>query len=228
MLRRPIIVTALAALISIAAMAVATPAFAKGPLRAQITGPGLARAVVVSGPGEPGQVGLLLTLAEQTSLFTVLFGPGGSLPGPRLLRSEPQATALGPRYAVVYTVPGVPPQGSEQFGRIRQDLYPRAAGGPVIYTPPGQRGFGGRLRVTGWFWGSPRLLHTLTKLGVPTRAGERASQRQTRGPRAGQPAPAHQAGGSVAAWLIASVTAVAAVALLVTAFWPRRRKPAAV
>jgi len=227
MLRRPIIVTALAAVISIATMAVATPAFAKGPLQARITGPGLAHAVVVRGPGEPGQQGLLSTLAEQTSLFAALFGPGGSLPAPRLLRSEPRATALGPRYAVVYTVPGIPPQGSEQFGRIRQDLYPRAAGGPVIFTPPGQRGFGGTLRVTGWFRGSPRLLRTLTKLGVPTRQAEPAAQRQARGPRAGQPVPAHQAGSGVLAWLIASAAAIAAVALLATAFWLRRRKPAA-
>jgi hypothetical protein len=227
MLRRPIIVTALVGVISIVAMAVATPAFAKGPLRARITGPGLARAVVVRGPGEPGQVGLLATLAEQTSLFAVLFGPGGGLPAPRLLRSEPRTTALGPRYAVVYTVPGVPPQGSEQFGRIRQDLYPRAAGGPIVYTPPGQRGFGRALSVTGWFRESPRLLHTLTKLGVLTRPGGPASRRQAHGPRAAEPAPAHQAGSGLLAWLIASAATIAAAALLVTAFWLRRRRPAA-
>jgi hypothetical protein len=225
--RRPIIVTVLTAVISIAAMAVATPAFAKGPLRAQITGPGIARAVVVSGPGEPGQVGLLSALAEQTGLFAALFGPVGGLPAPRLLRSEPRTIALGPRYAVVYTVPGVPPQGSEQFGRIRQDLYPRAAGGPVIYTPPGQRGFGPTLRVSGWLRGSPRLLRTLTKLGVPTRRAEPAAQRQAPGPRAAQPAPARRARSGVPSWLIASAATIAAVALLATAFWLRRRPAAA-
>ena len=128
MLRRPIIVTALAAGISIAAMTVATPALAKGPLQARITGPGLQHAVVVSGPGEPGQAGRLAVLAEQTNLFTVLFGPGGSLPAPTMLPAEPPAATLGPRYTVIYTVPGVRPQGNEQFGRIRQDLFPRAAG----------------------------------------------------------------------------------------------------
>ena len=50
MLRRLIAVSALAAGMSIvAAMTLATPAFAKGPSQARITGPWLARAIVVSG-----------------------------------------------------------------------------------------------------------------------------------------------------------------------------------
>ena len=225
MLRRPIIVTALAAGISIAAMTVATPALAKGPLQARITGPGLGRAIVVAGPGEPGQQGRLSALAEQTDLFTVLFGPGGSLPAPAKLSAEPPAARLGPRYTVIYTVPGVTPQGNEQFGRVRQELYPRAAGGPVIYTPPGQLGFGHALRVTGWFRGGPQLLRTLSKLGIPTRPVEPAAQ-QTRVHGAGHSAASHQAGSSILAWLIAAAAAVAAAALIATALWLRRRKPA--
>jgi hypothetical protein len=158
MLRRLIVLTALAAGMSIAAaMTLATPALAKGPSQARITGPGLARAIVVSGPGEPGQQGRLATLAGQTSLFTVLFGAGGSVPKPARLRTPPPKATLGPRYTIIYTVPGVTPQPGEEFGRIRQDLYPQAAGGPVIYTPPGQHGFGQPLRATGWLRGSAQL-----------------------------------------------------------------------
>ena len=48
MLRRLIVLTALAAGMSIAtAMTLATPALAKGPSQARITGPGLASAIVV-------------------------------------------------------------------------------------------------------------------------------------------------------------------------------------
>jgi len=224
MLRRPLIVTALAAGITIVAITVATPALAKGPTEARITGPGLVHAVVVSGNGEPGQQGKLAALAEQTYLFTLLFGPGGSVPGPTMLPSAPSPAMLGPRYVVTYTVPGVTPQANEQVGRIREDLYPRAAGGPIIHTPPGQQGFGQALHVTGWFRASPGLLRTLTGLGVPTRPGKPAAQ-QTLGPNAGHHAAGHQAGSGVLAWLIASGAAIAAVALIATALWLRRRKP---
>jgi hypothetical protein len=142
MLRRLIVFAALAAGMSIAAaITLATPALAKGPSQARITGPGLARPIVVSGNGEPGQPGILGTLALQTKLFSVMFGP--NVPEPPQLRTPP-AASLGPRYTIVYTVYGEFTRPGQQFGQIRQDLYPRADGGPVIYTPQGQPG--GRCR----------------------------------------------------------------------------------
>lgn len=142
MLRRLIVVTALAAGMSIAVITLATPALAKGPSQARITGPGLARAIVVSGAGEPGQQGMLAVLAGQTGLFTVLFGADASVTSqpPTPLRPQPPKASLGPRYTITYTVPGEYPLPGKQFGQIRQDLYPRAAGGPVIFTPPRQPG----------------------------------------------------------------------------------------
>jgi hypothetical protein len=165
MLRRLIAVTALAAGMSIAAvLALAAPALAKGPSQARITGPGLARAVVVSGNGEPGEPGRLASLAEQTGLFTVMFGAGADVSGaPAQLRTPPTEASLGPRYQVVYTVPGVTPRPGQQFGQVRQDIYPRAAGGPSTATRPA------RLRespFTGWFRGSPSW-PTLVLVGVP-------------------------------------------------------------
>ncbi len=82
--RRFIALTSLAAGTAIAvAAAVATPALAKGATQASITGPGLARPVTISAQGEalPGQGDTLSSLAEQTGLFTVLFGPGSGHAG---------------------------------------------------------------------------------------------------------------------------------------------------
>lgn len=229
MLRRLIAVTALAAGMSVAAvMTLATPAFAKGPSQARITGPGLARAVVVSGSGEPGEQGRLASLALQTGLFTVMFGAGAGIggPAPARLHTPPPKASLGPRYTLVYTVPGVTPQPGQQFGQVRQDLYPRAAGGPLIYTPPGQQGFGGPLTVAGWLRGRPQLTRTLAQVGVPPAAGTQAAQ-QTRRAAAAHPAAAHQAGARTPGWIIAPAAVIVAAALAGTALWLRRRRPAA-
>src|SRR5262249_23570032 len=154
MLRRFIAITSLAAGTAIAvAVAVAAPALAKGATQATITGPGLTRPVSISAQGEamPGEGDTLSSLAEQTGLFTVLFRPGPATPDePPPPRPPPGAASLGPKYPLAYPVPGVSPGPGQPAGQIRQYLYPRAAGGPLIYTLPGQQGFGGPLQATGW------------------------------------------------------------------------------
>jgi hypothetical protein len=227
MLRRLIVVTALAAGTSIAAaITLAAPALAKGPSQASITGPGLARAIAVSGDGEPGMQSPLALLAGQTGLFAVLFGPDVGVPGQASapLRTPPPKASLGARYTVIYTVPGVTPQPGEQYGRIRQDLYPYAAGGPVIYTPPGQAGFGGPVAVTGWLRAGPGLTRTLAQLGVPSRPRTQAAPKTS--PRAAHQAAAHQAGSRPLTWLIAAAAAIAAAALAGAALRRHHRKPA--
>src|SRR5205807_6537100 len=187
----------------------ATPALAKGPSQARITGTGLAHAIVVTGSGEPGQPGRLGILAEQTGLFTAMFGANASVPSltPPRLRAAPPKASLGPRYTIIYTVPGVSPRPGQQVGRIRQDLYPRAAAGPLAYTPPGQNGFGGGpLLVTGWLRASPRLSRTLAQIGI--RPGARAVL-----PPAAHPVAAQRPGSRALPWLIA-LAAVIAAALL--------------
>src|SRR4029078_6837925 len=84
--------------------------------------------------------------------------------------TPPAAAALGPRYTVTYTVPGITPAPGQARDQIRQYLYPRAAGGPVISTLPGQQGLGQPLRATGWLRGTPQLTATLTRLGIPAGA----------------------------------------------------------
>jgi len=227
MLRRPIVATTLAAGISIAsAITLATPALAKGPSQASITGPGLVHTIAVSGNGEPGMQGPLAVLAGQTGLFTVLFGADASVPGQAstALRTPPPKASLGARYTIIYTVPGVTPQPGEQYGRIRQDLYPDAVGGPVIYTPPGQDGFGGPLTVTGWLRASPGLTRTLAQLGVRSRPSTQAAPQTI--PRPAHSVAAHQAGSRLLGWLIASAAAIAAAALAGAALRRRHRKPA--
>jgi hypothetical protein len=125
----------------------------------------------------------------------------------------------------VYTVPGVTPRPGQQFGQVRQDLYPRAAGGPLIYTPPGQQGFGGPLTVTGWLRGRPQLTRTLAQAGVPPAAGTQAAQ-PTRHAAAAHPAAVHRAGARAPGWIIASAAVIVAAALAGAALWLRRRRPA--
>src|SRR5262249_14092210 len=134
--RRFIAATSLAAVAAIAVTAAfAAPALAKGATRVSIAGPGLARPVTVSAHGgaeaRPGQGAVLSALAGQTGLFIVLFGPGSGTPDePSPLGTPPAAASLGPGYTVTYTVPGVTPRPGQADGQVRQDVYPRAAGGP--------------------------------------------------------------------------------------------------
>jgi hypothetical protein len=72
---------------------------------------------------------------------------------------------LGPRYTVVYVMPG--PTGSDL---IRQDLYPYATPSPLTYTEPGQSYFGGQKTVGGWFVARPALRDDLVAVGLPATA----------------------------------------------------------
>ena len=222
MLRRLITVTVLAGGMSVAAaLTLATPALAKGPSQARITGPGLAHPIVISGGGEPGQPDRLATLAAQSGLFSVLFGPAaGIAPQPVRLRTAPPTASLGPRYTLVYTVPGVTPPPGARYGRIRQEVYPYAAAGPLICTPTGQHGFGQAQLLAGWIRGGGGLSRILARLGIPPRARAVTAQRAHRPPA--HPVAAQQAGLGFPGWL-AAVTGAAAALLLAGAAQRLRR-----
>jgi MYXO-CTERM domain-containing protein len=229
MLRRLISISGVAIGVSLAAAVVtAGPALAKGATQAMITGPGLARPIIVADAGEPGQSGKLATLAEQSGLFTVLFG--ASTIGPEtIVPSPPPHAALGPRYALVYTVPGVEPQPGERYGRLRQDLYPYATGGPLTYTPPGQHGFTQQLPETGWLRADPALVGTLTQLGLPAPskpASVRPHPADPPGASATHPpqtsAPPDRSG--VPTWPIGIAAGLLAAALAAATLWRHRRK----
>lgn len=206
MLRRQVAVGGLAVGVSLAvALVTAGPALAKGATKAVITGSGLAHPIVVADAGEPGQSGKLVTLAEQSGLFTVLFGASMSGPATTLHSPPPPRAALGPRYTVTYTVPGVDPQPGQKYGRIRQNLYPYATGAPLTYTPAGQHGFGQPLQATGWLRAGRGLVRTLTDLGVPTESTTVPVQPIT-GPRLAGTGPRESVGLAIA-WAIVAIVA---------------------
>ena len=138
-----------------AALALPSVAAAKGPSEAKISGPGLDSAVTITGNGEGDSSSDLGVLVTQSGFFAEVFG---QYPSP-LLRSKP--ANLGPRYTVVYTVPG------PETSTLTQALYPYAAGGPVSYLRPRQRFWGTQETVGGWFRGTGELRQMLVTAGLP-------------------------------------------------------------
>ncbi len=154
-MRRLVVAPALVLL----ALALPLAAQAKGPSTASLSGPGLTRAVAVSGDGEV--TGTLLGRLTMTSgFFAQVFG---QTPDPTLAARP--AGALGPRYRVVYVVPGPHARSS----RLVQWVYPFAKGGPLTYVKPGQTFWDGRKTHGGWFRAAG-LQRVLRQLGVPAKA----------------------------------------------------------
>jgi hypothetical protein len=139
----------------------ASPAMAKGPDQATITGPSLDQPIVLEGYGEPGGGGDLVDLAEGGGLFAAMFGPGGS---PGRLQSEAPTADLGPKFEIAFRVPA-----GDLGSTIRQDLYPQASGGPVTFTAAGQPVFD-KTTLGGWYTGSTRFRAVLVNLGVAASA----------------------------------------------------------
>ena len=125
-------------LLAVAALALPTAAFAKGPDEATITGPGLAKAITITGPEEAGSP--LMAFAEAAGFFPAAFGQE---PSP-MLPDRPKGD-LGPRYTIDYNVPG----GDGMSWTLEQDLYPYALPYAVTYTKAGQQIFDMTTRAAG-------------------------------------------------------------------------------
>jgi hypothetical protein len=143
-------------LLTIAALALPATAIAKGPSEARIDGPGLSKAITITGTEEPGSP--LMNFAEGAGFFPAAFGqePNPMLPG------RPSGN-LGPKYSIDYTVPG--PE-SKSFA-INQDVYPYAKPYAVTYMPSGQEIFD--FTTKGGWYQSPGLKETLVSAGLPAR-----------------------------------------------------------
>ena len=117
-------------LLAVAALALPSAAFAKGPDEAKITGPGLAKAITITGTEQAGS--RLMSFAEAAGFFPAAFGqePNPMLPG------RPKGD-LGPRYRIDYNVPG----GESGSFSLSQDLYPYAQPYAVTYMKDGQEIF---------------------------------------------------------------------------------------
>lgn len=144
-------------LAALAVLALPANALAKGPDEAKITGPGLAKAITVSGPEEDGSP--MMAFAEATGFFPAAFG---QQPNP-MLPSPPKGD-LGPRYTIEYNVPG--PDGGNFT--LKQDLYPHALPAAVTYMKPGQEIFD--MTTAGGWWSDATLKDQLVALGLPKTA----------------------------------------------------------
>jgi hypothetical protein len=144
-------------LAALAALVLPATAFAKGPDEAKITGPGLAKAITVTGPEEDGSP--LMAFAEATGFFPAAFGqqPNPMLPG------RPKGD-LGPRYTIEYNVPG----GDGMSWTLEQDLYPYALPYAITYMKEGQEIFD--MTTQGGWWTDASLKDQLVALGLPKNA----------------------------------------------------------
>ena len=153
-MRRYVIAAALVALVLPAA------AVAKGPVSASISGPALERSLTIRGDGE-GPSTALGTLADASGFFAQMFGQS---PDPTLA-VRPGGT-LGPRYRVVYVVPGP----NDIQSRVVQYLYPYAKPVALTYMKPGQTFWDGERAHGGWYRASTGLKKMLVRAGLPAKA----------------------------------------------------------
>jgi hypothetical protein len=144
-------------LVAIVALVVPTAAVAKGPSEASIDGPGSGGGINISGNGESGGTPLG-DLTQYGGFFAATFGQE---PDP-MLANRPKGD-LGPKYTITYTVPGP----NNELDKLKQDIYPYAAGGPITYMEPGQKFFGTEETRGGWFKAAPLLKDTLVEAGLP-------------------------------------------------------------
>jgi hypothetical protein len=156
----------LVAAIGAVALVAVEAAQAKGPSSGTLSGPGLEQAIALTGGGHPGSAGTLGRTAQHAGFYAAVYG--ARLDGPRTLTKRRPSGALGPRYLLVFRVPG--PNGA--VGTLRQAVYPYARGGAVTFTRPGQRPPGavdGKAR-SGWYRGGARLKAVLVEAGLPATA----------------------------------------------------------
>jgi hypothetical protein len=179
MIRRVLLVSVA---VLVAVLGLASPAAAKGPLAATVSGPGLTAPKRFVLQDEPG-VGLAL-LEEVSRLWDT--GVGGR-------STRPAPTDPGPVYTISYdygVLDGEP-------RRFRQDLYPRADSWPVVYTPPGQSVFESTEPATGgWMTGPANMVEQLAKLGIAV------PPKPARPVPAAVPAAAPAGGSGAPGWLL--------------------------
>jgi len=141
----------------IVALVVPALAAAKGPSGASISGPGLERTLTITGDGE-GLGTQLGGLAMKSGFFAQMFG---QTPDPTF-RTRPAGT-LGPRYTVIYVVPGP----NDIQSRVVQGVYPFAKPVALTYMKSGQPFWQTDRTHGGWFRASLALKRILLRAGVP-------------------------------------------------------------
>ena len=142
-----------AALVALVLPALAT---AKGPVGATLSGPGLEDPLTFRGDGEGPGTGLG-NLATSSGFFAQMFG---QTPDPTFA-SRPSGV-LGPRYKILYTVPGP----NDIQSRVVQFVYPYAKPVVITYMKPGQPFWHTERAHGGWYRASARLKRVLVRAGL--------------------------------------------------------------
>jgi len=131
-------------------------AAAKGPVSASISGPGLASPLKVSGDGE-GPETALGTLAMSSGFFAQMFG---QTPDPTFTTRPKRA--LGPRYKVVYTVPGPTAEPSH----VVQWIYPYAKPTALTHMRANLPFWETERTHGGWYRATAELKRMLVRAGL--------------------------------------------------------------
>jgi hypothetical protein len=143
--------------------AVPTAAQAKGASAATISGGGPGGLpggpIDLKGDGEPGSGTDLANLAEASGVFALLFEDSSS----GALATAPPG-ARGPRYTITWTFPN----GAGNENKVRQSVWPYAAGGPLTFMASGQPVLDTTTRG-GWHRAGDDLRMSLIALGLPRR-----------------------------------------------------------
>ena len=202
---------AVAAVVGVIVLGTASPALAKGPDQATVTGPGLSHPIGwLAGNGEPGSGEHLGQLSEDSGIFLAMFGNDPS--ANQALTTKAPSGPLGPKYQIAFRVPG----GMTGPDTVRQDLYPFASGGPITYTRSGQPSLGG-LTQGGWYRGPAGFRDVLNAIGVPEAAAAQPAVQSTRpaaAPVRNGSDPVGRAPGKSATFWIAIFASVAAVCII--------------
>jgi hypothetical protein len=201
--------------------AVPTAAQAKGATAANISGGGPGGLpggpIDITGDGEPGSGTGLANLAEAAGMWALLFEDGQ----PGNLASAPASPRRGPRYTITWTFPN----GAGTEDKVRQSVWPYAAGGPITYLAPGQK----VLDTTtegGWFRAADNLRQSLISAGLPDRPALTAPAPAPAAPAAPAPAtPAPPPSPAIWPWVAAGIGLLVLAAAVAVA---RRRSPGGV
>jgi hypothetical protein len=195
MSRRTLAVAFAAALVPLTVWA---PAQAKGPDSATVTGPGIGATTITWNRPDRTSLG---TLTEATFLWDSEGTAGWT--------TDPPTGGLGPKFTVTYHIVGL--NRRLRGGEIRQDLYPLAEEGPVVYMAPGQRMYD-TLSASGWRATDGRMARVLNRLGADL---QRSTVRVESAPAVdASPGPADRsntrwapvAGGAIVLVLLAGMT----------------------
>lgn len=153
----------------------AAPALAKGASRITIEGPGLDEPLVIDVAewGDPWELQLT------TGFWPLMYG-GNPRDAKGTLLKEAPAGDLGDRYVITWFL------NADSYPSVTE-VYPAAAGGPLVHVPPGpgDAQFGIDEVPGGWLAAEARLIELLDWYGVPVGATRSI---QTRG-KVDLPAP---------------------------------------